>query len=169
MLTWGRVGTQGMLVPTRTLFARSRQPVPEVAHLPLRSRQAGLLAVPALHLAAVPSALGCLQILLLNPLLLFSLPQPPCTRQDPLLNASQACSRWCLSLTANKCFGAMIYLHKYHLSYRGQEGQLETPFLVDLHLVVISAEHTEFTLLQSVCYITIDSLFRFAQMHLKNN
>lgn len=85
------------------------------------------------------------------------------------MNALQACSRWCLSLKANKCFGALIYLHKYHLNYRGQKAQLQTPFLVDLHLVVTSTERTGFTLLQSVCYSTIDGLFRFAQMHLKDN
>lgn len=49
------------------------------------------------------------------------IPIPFCTagRQHSFLNASQASSRWCLSLKANKCFGALIYLHKQHLNYQG--------------------------------------------------
>lgn len=87
-------------------------------------------------------------------------------RQHSFLNASQASSRWCLSLKANKCFGALIYLRKHHLSYQGQEALLETPFLVDLHSLITSSKHREFTLHRM--YIT-NGLFRFAQMHLKHN
>ena len=114
-LTWVSVDTQGMLVPTWMLFARSRQPVPELTPLPLRSQRAGLLAMPALDLADVHSANISAKSVVIILIATASL----CVAggQDPFLNTSQACSRWCLSLKANKCFGAMIYLHKYHLNY----------------------------------------------------
>lgn len=87
-------------------------------------------------------------------------------RQHSFLNASQPSSRWCLSLKANKGFGALIYVRKQHLNYQGQEAPLETPFLVDLHSLITSSKHTEFTFYR--VYVT-NGLFRFAQMHLKHN
>lgn len=102
------------------------------------------LAVPALDLADVP----------LQPPALFPFHSLPATagRQHSFLNASQASSRWCLSLKANKCFGALIYLRKHHLNDQGQEAPLKTPFLVDFHSLITSSKHTEFTLYR--VYIT---------------
>lgn len=50
MLVWVSVDARGMLVPAWMLPARSRRPAPDLTPLPLRSQQAGLLALHLLHL-----------------------------------------------------------------------------------------------------------------------
>lgn len=127
MPTWVSVDTQGILVPARMLFARTRQPDP--IPLPPCCQWARPLAMPAPDLADEPSANIAAESTFI--ILAATASLHAAGRQHPFLNASQACSRWCLSLKANKCFGALIYLHKYHLNYRGQEAQLEPPFLVN--------------------------------------
>lgn len=98
------------------------QPGPELTPLPLHSQQAAPLAMPALDIAHILSANTAPKSTVT--ILIATASLRAAGGQDPFLNALQACSRWCLSLKANKCFGALIYLYKYHLNYRGQKAQL---------------------------------------------
>lgn len=117
------VYAQGMLIPTWMLFDRSHQPVPELP--PCHTCIWPCRPTLCLHLPANIAAKSAV-------IFLFTTASA-CDRQDPSLNASQACSRWSLSLKANKRFGALIYLRKHHLNYQGLKGQLEMPYLIHLH------------------------------------